>query len=57
MTDFCSQQALGLFGRSSAFAMIAALAADLFILRPVAMSLSKIARRVVHRTLAGRRSD
>jgi predicted RND superfamily exporter protein len=57
MTVFSSLPSLRLFGWLSAFAMVAALAADLFILRPVAMSLSKIARRVVHRTLAGRRSD
>jgi hypothetical protein len=37
--------------------MIAALIADLFILRPVAMFLSKLARRVVHRPLAGPRTE
>jgi len=36
---------LKLFGWLSAFAMIAALAADLFILRPIAMLLRRIARR------------
>ena len=37
--------------------MIAALVADLFILRPTAMSLSRMARRVSQRTLAGRRAS
>jgi predicted RND superfamily exporter protein len=55
MTVFSSLPSLRLFGWLSAFAMLAALFADLFILRPTAMFLSKIARRYVHRTLAGRR--
>jgi hypothetical protein len=57
MTVFSSLPSLRLFGWLSAFAMIAALFADLFILRPTAMFLSKIARRYVHRTLAGRRAE
>ncbi len=56
MTVFSSLPSLRMFGWLSAFAMIAALLADLFILRPVAMYLSKLARRVSHRTLAGRRA-
>jgi len=57
MTVFSNLPSLRLFGWLSAFAMIAALFADLFILRPTAMFLSKIARRYVHRTLAGRRAE
>jgi predicted RND superfamily exporter protein len=56
MTVFSSLPSLRLFGWLSAFAMIAALFADLFILRPVAMYLSQLARRFQHRTLAGRRA-
>ena len=56
MTVFSSLPSLRLFGWLSAFSMIAALIADLFILRPVAMYLSQLARRIQHRTLAGRRA-
>ncbi|AXK82946.1 RND transporter [Pseudolabrys taiwanensis] len=56
MTVFSSLPSLRLFGWLSAFSMIAALFADLFILRPVAMYLSQVARRFQHRTLAGRRA-
>jgi hypothetical protein len=55
MTVFSSLPSLRLFGWLSAFAMIAALVADLFILRPVAMSLSKLMRRAGGRHLSGPR--
>ena len=55
MTVFSALPSLRLFGWLSAFAMIAALAADLFILRPVAMTLSKVTRRFGGRALAGPR--
>ena len=55
MTVFSSLPSLRLFGWLSAFAMIAALVADLFILRPVAMSLSKLMRRAGGRRLSGPR--
>ena len=44
MTVFSSLPSLRLFGWLSAFAMISALIADLLILRPVAMFLSKLVR-------------
>jgi len=44
MTVFSALPSLRMFGWLSAFAMIAALLADLFILRPVAMTLSKLTR-------------
>ena len=53
MTVFSNLPSLRLFGWLSAFAMIAALTADLFILRPTAMFLSRIARRITHRPLTG----
>lgn len=53
MTVFSDLPSLRLFGWLTALAMIAALIADLLILRPVAMYLSRIARRVGRRTLAG----
>ncbi|HEY5280995.1 MAG TPA: MMPL family transporter [Pseudolabrys sp.] len=53
MTVFSSLPSLRLFGWLSAFAMISALVADLFILRPVAMYLSKVMRRVGGRHLSG----
>jgi len=53
MTVFSDLPSLRLFGWLTAIAMIAALIADLLILRPVAMFLSQIARRVGRRTLAG----
>jgi len=55
MTVFSSLPSLRLFGWLSAFAMIAALFADLFILRPVAMYLSKVLRRAGGRHLSGPR--
>jgi len=55
MTVFSSLPSLRLFGWLSAFAMIAALVADLFILRPVAMYLSKVMRRIGGRHLSGPR--
>jgi len=45
VTVFSDLPSLRLFGWLSAFAMIAALAADLLILRPTAMFLSRLARR------------
>ncbi len=53
MTAFSSLPSLRLFGWLSAFAMIAALVADLFILRPTAMFLSRVARRLTSRSLTG----
>ena len=46
MTVFSNLPSLRLFGWLAAFAMIAALVADLLILRPVAMYLSKLARHI-----------
>jgi hypothetical protein len=51
MTVLSSLPSLRLFGWLSAFAMVAALIADLFMLRPIAMFLSKIARRMSRRSL------
>ena len=51
MTVLSSLPSLRLFGWLSAVAMIAALFADLFMLRPIAMFLSKIVRRVSQRSL------
>jgi uncharacterized protein len=45
VTVFSSLPSLRLFGWLSAFAMIAALTADLFILRPTATFLSRLSRR------------
>ena len=45
MTVLSSLPSLRLFGWLSAFAMIAALMADLFMLRPIATYLSKVARQ------------
>jgi hypothetical protein len=42
---------LRLFGWLSAFAMVAALLADMFMLRPIAMFLSKVVRRMSRRSL------
>ena len=50
MTVFSNLPSLRLFGWLSAFAMIAALVADLLMLRPIAMFLSKIARRMSWRS-------
>ena len=43
---FSDLPSLRLFGWLSAFAMLAALVADLFILRPTAMYLSSLSRRL-----------
>jgi len=51
MTVLSSLPSLRLFGWLSAVAMIAALFADLFMLRPIAMFLSKIVRRISQRSL------
>ncbi len=51
MTVLSSLPSLRLFGWLSAVAMIAALFADLFMLRPIAMFLSKIVRRMLQRSL------
>ena len=51
MTVLSSLPSLRLFGWLSAFAMVAALIADLFMLRPIAMFLSRIARRMSKRSL------
>jgi hypothetical protein len=45
MTAFSDLPSLRLFGWLSAFAMLAALAADLLILRPTVMFLNTLARR------------
>ena len=46
VTVFSDLPSLRLFGWLSAFAMLAALAADLLILRPTATFLSRLARRI-----------
>ncbi len=46
VTVFSSLPSLRLFGWLSAFAMLAALAADLFILRPTATCLYRLSRRI-----------
>jgi hypothetical protein len=51
MTVLSSLPSLRLFGWLSAFAMVAALIADLFMLRPIATYLSKIVRRRLQRSL------
>lgn len=51
MTVLSSLPSLRLFGWLSAFAMIAALVADMFMLRPIAMFLSKVVRRMSRRSL------
>ena len=51
MTVLSGLPSLRLFGWLSAFAMVAALFADLFMLRPIAMFLSKIVRRTSRRSL------
>jgi hypothetical protein len=52
VTVFSDLPSLRLFGWLSAFAMVAALVADLFILRPTAMFLIKLSERI--RGRAGR---
>jgi uncharacterized protein len=49
VTVFSDLPSLRIFGWLSAFAMLAALAADLFILRPTAMLLRRTARRLISR--------
>jgi predicted RND superfamily exporter protein len=51
MTVLSSLPSLRLFGWLSAFAMVAALFADLFMLRPIAMFLSKLVRRMSRHSL------
>jgi hypothetical protein len=51
MTVFSNLPSLRLFGWLAAFSMVAALVADLLILRPVAMFLSKLVQRFSHRSL------
>jgi len=51
MTVLSSLPSLRLFGWLSAFAMVAALVADMFMLRPIATFLSKIVRRTSKRSL------
>ena len=51
MIVLSSLPSLRLFGWLSAFAMVAALLADMFMLRPIAMFLSKIVRRMSRRSL------
>ena len=51
MTVLSSLPSLRLFGWLSAFAMVAALFADLFMLRPIATFLSKVVRRTSRRSL------
>ena len=53
MTVLSGLPSLRLFGWLSAFAMIAALFADMFMLRPIAMFLSKIVRRISRHSLLG----
>src|SRR5579864_2709582 len=50
MTVLSNLPSLRLFGWLSAFAMVAALFADLFMLRPIATFLSKIVRRMSRRS-------
>jgi uncharacterized protein len=51
MTVLSALPSLRMFGWLSAFAMVAALFADLFMLRPIAMFLSKVVRRTSRRSL------
>jgi predicted RND superfamily exporter protein len=51
MTVLSSLPSLRLFGWLSAFAIVAALIADLFMLRPIATFLSKVVRRTSRRSL------
>jgi len=55
VTVFSDLPSLRLFGWLSAFAMVAALIADLFILRPTAMFLIQLERRI-RRALSGNKS-
>jgi len=51
MTVLSALPSLRMFGWLSAFAMVAALFADLFMLRPIAMFLSQLVRRISRRSL------
>jgi hypothetical protein len=51
MTVLSSLPSLRIFGWLSAFAMVAALAADLLMLRPIAMFLSRVVRHFTHHSL------
>jgi hypothetical protein len=51
MTVLSGLPSLRIFGWLSAFAMVAALFADLFMLRPIAMFLSQLVRRLAHHSL------
>jgi len=55
VTVFSDLPSLRLFGWLSAFAMVAALIADLFILRPTAMFLIQLERRI-RRALSGKKA-
>jgi predicted RND superfamily exporter protein len=57
VTVFSDLPSLRLFGWLSAFAMLAALTADLLILRPTAMFLSQIARRLSGKPLTARPAE
>jgi len=57
MTVLSSLPSLRLFGWLSAFAMVAALVADLFMLRPIATFLSKVVRRTSRRSLLRSSAD
>ena len=57
MTVLSSLPSLRLFGWLSAFAMVTALIADLFMLRPIAMFLSRIAKRGTKGALLRRTAD
>jgi predicted RND superfamily exporter protein len=57
VTVFSDLPSLRLFGWLSAFAMLSALAADLMILRPTAMFLQQIARRLRGQALATRPAE
>ena len=57
VTVFSDLPSLRLFGWLSAFAMLSALAADLMILRPTAMFLQQIARRLRGQPLAPRPAE
>ncbi len=57
VTVFSDLPSLRLFGWLSAFAMIAALTADLLILRPTAMFLRRLARRITARRQSQRAGE
>jgi predicted RND superfamily exporter protein len=57
VTVFSDLPSLRLFGWLSAFAMITALVADLLILRPTAMFLLRLSRRVKARSALPRAAE